>query len=40
MTEAWKEAVDRHRDTLETLADTDLPLSKDARELLEEYERD
>jgi len=34
----WKDSVDRHRETIETLAESDLPLSDDMEQLLEEYE--
>lgn len=33
------EAIERHRDTLEALAEKDLPISDTARELLEAIER-
>lgn len=36
----WIDSVERHRETLEKLADSDLPLSDDAAQLLEEYEND
>ena len=36
MTERWRESVEEHRDTLRKLADSDLPLSEDARKLLKE----
>lgn len=37
MPEPWVEAVEEHKETLEKLADDDLPLSDDARRLLREY---
>ncbi|MFB6225187.1 MAG: hypothetical protein ABEI13_01900 [Candidatus Paceibacteria bacterium] len=36
MAEAWEESVEEHRETLEKLANSDLPLSEEARQLLEE----
>lgn len=36
----WKDAVERHRETLEKLSESDLPLSDDAERLLEEYEQE
>lgn len=36
MTEPWLESVEEHRETLEKLADSELPLSDECRELLAE----
>lgn len=36
---AWMDSVEEHREVLEQLSETDLPLSDDARRLLEEYEK-
>jgi len=33
---SWQESVEEHRETLEKLAESDLPLSEEARKLLEE----
>jgi hypothetical protein len=36
MTARWRDSVEEHRDTLERLAESDLPLSDDAEQLLAE----
>lgn len=38
MSEAWIESVEEHRETLAKLADSDLPLSDEAEQLLREAE--
>jgi hypothetical protein len=35
MQESWRDSVEENRDTLETWADSDLPLSEEVAELLD-----